>query len=270
MVPVTDGTMDGAWSAAEGYERYMGRWSSRLARAVVPLLGVAPGTHWLDVGCGTGAVTAAVVADAEPASVLGVDPSPAYVAAATARVTDARARFAVGDATRLTLDDGSVGAVVSGLVLNFVPDPVAALCEMDRVLSRGGQLAVWVWDYGDGMEMLRRFWAAAVAEDPAAAALDEGARFPVSRRDGLAGVLARAGLSAVVEPVEITLGFTGFDDYWNPFLEGQGPAGTYVVGLPAAARQRLAARLRDTLPWADDGSLALPARAWLGLARAPG
>ena len=242
----------------------MGRWSRLLASVVLGWLDPPSGLSWVDVGCGTGALSAAVLAHADPTSVLGVDPSAAYVGLAGAQLTDRRAAFRVGDAAELPVADASVDRVVCGLVLNFVPDAQAALREMRRVLVPGGVIATYVWDYGDeGMQMLRRFWDAAIAEDPSAEAFDEGARFALSRPGGLEQCFAEAGVVDVAaRRVEVPTVFRDFDDFWTPFLGGQGPGPGYLASLSNESRDRIRARLDATLPRESDGSIRLAARAW--------
>jgi SAM-dependent methyltransferase len=189
--------------------------------------------------------------------------SAAYVAAATARVDDERVTFRVGESAALPLPDSSADQAVSGLVLNFVPDPVAAVREMRRALVPGGRVTAYVWDYSSGMQMLRHFWDAAIAEDPGAASLDEGARFPLCRSDRLHACFADAGLEDLdARPVEVPTVFHDFNDYWTPFLGGQGPAPGYCAGLQQDGRDRLSSRLRVTLPQESDGTIRLSARAW--------
>jgi SAM-dependent methyltransferase len=247
-----------AWSAAEPYEPFMGRWSRRLAAEVVAWIDAPPQQRWLDVGCGTGAASQAVLTGTDPASLIGVDPSEAYVVAARARLDDPRVTVKVGDAMALPVPDSSVDQVISGLVLNFVPDMGAAVAEMRRVLVPGGQATAYVWDYADGMQMLRIFWDAAIAADPAAEELDEGPRFPVCRPGGLQAVFGTAGFDVVdARRVDVPMDFRDFDDYWTPFLGGQGPAPSYVATLSEASRDRLRARLRASLPTEEDGSIHL-------------
>jgi SAM-dependent methyltransferase len=253
-----------AWSSAEPYEPFMGRWSRLLATEVLDWLDPLPGLRWLDVGCGTGAMSSAVLNRAAPLSLVGVDPSAAYLAAAQASLDDSRVAFGVGEAAALPVPDSSVDQVVSALVLNFVPDAVAAAVEMRRVLVSGGRATACVWDYSQGMQMLRAFWDAAVSETPDASSLDEGIRFPICRPDRLQACFARAGLSDLgVRPVEVPTTFSDFDDYWAPFLGGQGPAPAYCVALPDESREHLRARLKATLPTEPDGSIRLTARAWV-------
>ena len=235
-----------------------------MAARVVDSLQPASGLRWLDVGCGTGALSEAVVTQAEPLSLLGVDPSDAYVSAATARVDDPRATFVVGDATTLPVPDASIDEVASGLVLNFVPETGKALSEMRRVLVPGGRATAYVWDYADRMEMLRIFWDAAIAEDSSAGSLDEGARFPLCREGELSICLSDAGMSSIkAGHIDIDTTFRSFDDYWQPYLGGQGPSPSYLTSLTHDARERLRDRLRFALPHAADGSIRLVARAWV-------
>jgi len=251
------------WAAGDAYEPYIGRWSRLVAREFLAWLGPAAGGSWLDVGCGTGALAATVLTTADPAALVGLDPSAGFLANARARLDDRRARFVVADARRLPLAGARFDAVVSGLVLNFVPDPAAAVAEMARVARPGGRVAAYVWDYAGGMELIRRFWDAAAALDPAAADLDEGRRFPLCRPEPLAGLFRDAGLGEVaVRAVQVPTVFRDFDDYWTPFLGGQGPAPGYVLSLDEAGRVALREELAARLPAAADGSIALAARAW--------
>jgi SAM-dependent methyltransferase len=251
------------WAVGRAYEPYIGRWSRLVARELVAWLEVAGGAAWLDVGCGTGALGQTVLEAADPATVLGVDPSERFVAYARAQLADARARLVVADARRLPVGDHRFDAVVSGLVLNFVPDPALAVREMARATRPGGRVAAYVWDYAGRMELIRRFWDAATAIDPAAARLDEGGRFDLCRPDPLARLFQDAGLAEVeVRPIEVPTRFRDFDDYWHPFLGGQGPAPAYAMALDEERRSVLRDEVRRRLPVAADGSIALVARAW--------
>ncbi|MFG2877026.1 class I SAM-dependent methyltransferase [Streptomyces sp. NPDC048337] len=255
------------WAAGDAYERYMGRWSRLVAEVFVARLGAGSGLRWLDVGCGTGALTAVVAARCRPRALVGLDRSPGFVRAARAA---APARFAVADALALPVRDAACDAVVSGLALNFLPSPQTAAAEAARVVRPGGLVATYVWDYAGGMEFLRRFWDAAAEADPSAAALHEGHRFPVCRPGPLRALWTGAGLVDVaVDPIEVPTVFTGLADFWEPFLSGQGPAPGYVSALAPAARDRLRDRLADTLPARPDGSIPLAARAWAVRGRRP-
>lgn len=251
------------WAKGDAYERYVGRWSRQVATSFVSRLGVPAGRRWLDVGCGTGALSAAVLAAADPVDVVGVDPSQGFVVHARTHVTDPRARFEIANAQLLPFPDDRFDAVVSGLVLNFLPEPPAAAAELARVAAPGGRVASYVWDYAEGMAMIRHFWDAATALDPAAAALDEGSRFPLCRPEPLRELWAYAGLTDVtVEAIEVPTVFCDFDDYWTPFLGAQGPAPGYAASLPEDHLTGLRDLLRDRLPTGPDGSIRLTARAW--------
>jgi SAM-dependent methyltransferase len=251
------------WAVGSAYEPYVGRWSRLVAREFVAGLGVADGAAWLDVGCGTGALSQTVLGMAGPAVLVGIDPSVGYIGYARARLPDRRARFVVADARQLPVGDARFDIVVSGLVLNFVPDPAQAMREMARVTRAGGRVAAYVWDYADKMELIRCFWDAAAAIDPAAVQLDEGRRFGLCQPEPLARLFQDAGLTQVgVRPVEVLTRFRDFDDYWHPFLGGQGPAPGYAMALDEAQRAVLREELRARLPVTADGSIPLVARVW--------
>jgi SAM-dependent methyltransferase len=258
----TTPSVSDTWEQGNPYERYIGRWSRQVAPRFLDWLGAAPGQRWLDVGCGTGALSAAILDRCAPASVVGVEPSEGFRASASRRLGE-RARVLAGDGAHLPLDDGACDVVVSGLVLNFVPDVHAALREMARVGTPGATVAAYVWDYADRMEVIARFWDTAVSLDPAAAALHEATRFPLCTPAALAAAFEGAGLRDVqTGSVEVTAAFADFDDYWQPFLGGQGPAPAYVAQLSDAGRAALRSRLQRSLPAGPDGRLSLAARAW--------
>lgn len=255
--------MNDNWIDGEAYEQYVGRWSRLVAAEFLPRLAVPPGGSWLDVGSGSGALSSAILALAAPRAVKGVDRSAAYVALATERVADDRVQFVAGDAQQLPVETGAYDAVVSGLMLNFVPTPALAVAEMARAARPGGVVAVYLWDYAERMQFMRHFWNAAAALDPAAAALDEGRRFPLCRPDALQQLFTAAGLTGVaVWPIDVWTVFADFDDFWSPFLGGQGPAPGYVAGLDETRQAALRERLRAALPVALDGTIPMVARAW--------
>lgn len=263
-------TAPSAWASAESYERYVGRWSRQVAAEFLARLDVPPGLRWLDVGCGTGVLSRAILDRCDPVSVVGIEPSPPFLAAATERVGDPRASFRAGTAEELPLADDAVDVVVSGLVLNFVPDRPAALAAMRRVVAPGGLVAAYVWDYVDGMQLMRHFWDAAVACDPAARELDEGNRFPGCAPQGLQSSFEDAGLLDVgVEAIVVPTRFTDFADYWDPFLGGTGPAPQYVASLDEERRAVLREELHRRLPVEEHGAISLTARAWAVRGREP-
>jgi len=247
------------------YERFMGRWSRRLAPLLVTFAGVAGKDSVLDAGCGTGALSFAIGDMVPSARLTGVDPSAAYVRDAQARAPADRMRFLVGDARALEFRDASFDKTLSLVVMNFVPDPARAVGEMTRVTRPGGVVAAAVWDYGHGMEMLRVFWDEAVALDGASATASSDERnMPLCRQGELAALWRSGGLEHVEEQaLEIEMPFASFDDYWLPFLGGQGPAGAHVAGLTDAARSALEARLRARLlAGQQDRAFTLRGRAW--------
>lgn len=251
------------WASGAAYEPYVGRWSRLVARAFLAWLGVPPGRRWLDVGCGTGALSQVILDVASPSRVDGLDRSDGYVAYAREHVRDPRARFEAGDAQALPAETAAYGAVVSGLVLNFVSEPSRAAAEMARVARPGGVVAAYVWDYAGKMELMRHFWDAAVALDPAVHELDEGRRFRICRPEPLAALFRTVGLTEV-EPraIDVATVFRDFDDYWSPFLGGQAPAPGYAMSLGEERRAALRERIRSGLPIHPDGSIHLIARAW--------
>jgi SAM-dependent methyltransferase len=253
----------GVWESGSGYEGYVGRWSRRVAVGFIDRLASGPGARWVDVGCGTGAVTETILARADPASVVGVDPSEAFVEFACERVTDPRASFEVADGAALPVPDGAVDAAISGLVLNFVPDPVAMLADMRRVTRAGGTVAIYVWDYGEGMQIMRHFWDAAIEQDPAVAEEAETLRFEICKPEPLRDAFQRAGLGDVdVGAIDVPAVFVDFDDYWQPFLMATAPAPRHVMSLSDADREDLRQRLIARLPTEPDGSIHLTVRAW--------
>jgi SAM-dependent methyltransferase len=251
------------WAVGAGYERYVGRWSRLVAPEFLNWLGLPVHQSWLDVGCGTGVLTQAILELTSPARVTGVDASDPFVVHARAHVTDPRADFRKGDAQALPLGDGEVDTVVSGLVLNFIPDQAKAVAEMRRVARPGGVVAAYVWDYAGEMQLMRKFWDAAAALDPKAQELDEAKRFPVCRPKPLEDLFTAAGLREVaVTQIDVPTLFKNFDDYWSPFLGGQGPAPGYCMSLSEENRAVLGERIRSALPVQRDGSIHLIARAW--------
>jgi ubiquinone/menaquinone biosynthesis C-methylase UbiE len=257
--------MEGAtdrWASGDLYEPYVGRWSRPVAREFLAWLDPPAGLAWLDVGCGTGALTVAIAARGAPRRLAGVDPSAGFLDFAGRRLgSDAELRQ--GDAQDLPFAAAAFDRVVSGLVLNFVPDQPRAAAEMVRAARPGGEVALYVWDYAGKMELMRRFWDAAAALDPRGGELDEGKRFPICRPEALRRLLEVAGLAEVAtRAIEVPTIFRDFDDCWTPFLGGQGPAPGYCMSLAEDARAKLRERLREALPARPDGSIHLVARAW--------
>ncbi|HEY7032285.1 MAG TPA: class I SAM-dependent methyltransferase [Thermomicrobiales bacterium] len=262
------------WRGTDGYEAYVGRWSRPLAELFLAWFAAPKGGRWLDVGCGTGALTAAVLAAADPIAVAGIDPSPEFLGAAQAAIPDPRARFAPGDARALPVASGGFDAVVAGLVLNFVPEPAAAVAEMARAARAGGAVGAYVWDYSGGLQITRYFWEAVAATDPAAAALDPSPRFAMAQPEPLAALFGAAALGdVVVTALDLPMVFRNLNDFWLPHtIAGASNAQRYVTALDNARKAALRERLRATLPLTADGSLRLTGRAWAvrGTKRAAG
>ena len=251
------------WANGDKYESYIGRWSRLVAHEFIRWLNVPAGGQWLDVGCGTGALSETILQLAQPAAIKGIDRSEGFINFAKENVPDSRAEFEVGDAEELSEDTESFDAVVSGLVLNFIPHPERALAEMRRVTRAGGVVAVYVWDYAEGMQLIRHFFDAAIALDPKVIELDEGPRFPICHPDALRQLFESTGLQNVeVRAIEIPTVFRDFDEYWTPFLGGQGPAPSYAMSLSEEQRAALREQIRAGLPYNSDGSISLIARAW--------
>lgn len=255
------------WAQGDAYERYVGRWSRQLAPAFLQWAAIPRGAEVLDVGCGTGALSAAALW-AGASRVVGIDRSEAFVGEAKRLVPSGT--FLVGDAQALDEADAAFDAAVSGLVLNFVPEPARMASEMRRVVRPGGRVALYVWDYAGKMEMMRLFWDAASALDEGASQRDEAQRFPICAPGPLEATVRGAGLEEVeVTTLDQPTVFRDFDDYWTPFLGGSGPAPTYCTSLGEDARARLRERLRATLPVRPDGRIHLVARAFAVKGRVP-
>lgn len=250
------------WQAGMPYERYVGRWSRLVAPRFLTWLGVPPGQRWLDVGCGTGALCEAIVTQCAPASVTGLEPAEGFLSVARQKLPPDVA-LVTGSAAAMPLADASFDVVVAGLVLNFVPDLGAALAEIQRVAKPGASIGAYVWDYSGKMDLMRYFWNAAWELDADVAKLVEASRFPLCHPDALIQAMNDAGLQAAeVTAIDIATPFADFDDYWQPFLGGTGPAPAYATGLAESAREKLKARLQSQLPIQADGSIPLEARAW--------
>jgi SAM-dependent methyltransferase len=243
------------FAAAESYERFMGRWSRRLAVQFAGFAAVRDGTDVLDIGAGTGALACAVRATAPTARIAGIDPSAGFVELARRQHADLGIEFQIGDAQALPFAADSFDTTLSMLVLNFVPDPVGAVGEMKRVTRPGGTIAAALWDIAGEMEMLRIFFD----EARASTQLDERLT-PLLQPGALAALFRASGLDRVEEQaIDVAMHFDSFTDYWSPFLLGIGPAGNHVAQLSPNDSDALAARLRARL---GDGAFDLKGRAW--------
>ena len=232
------------FSTSAGYERFMGRWSRLLAPRYIAFAGVESGERVLDVGTGIGSLVAVLAATRASGEIVGIDPSEGFIGYAKKSAEPGRVRYEIGDAQALPFPDASFDQTMSMLVMNFVPDHDKAIAEMRRVTRPGGGVSACVWDYNEGMQMLRFFWDEAVALDPAVEPKDER-HMKLSRAGQLGRAWKKAGLADVRErPLVIDQAYASFDDYWGPFTKGAGPGGAYVVSLSEERRRQLEARLR--------------------------
>jgi ubiquinone/menaquinone biosynthesis C-methylase UbiE len=219
----------------DSYDRFMGRYSRELAPRFVAFAGLEPGMRALDVGCGSGLLTAALADRLGARNVAAADPSEPLLATCADRVPGADVRRAPAEA--LPWPDDSFDAVLSQLVLNFVSDADAAVAEMGRIVARGGILASCTWDYAGGMQMLRTFWDAAAELDPRAPD-EQNMRYRSA--DELAALWERHELDDVgTAPLDVQVGYDSFDDFWEPFMLGVGPAGAYCASLEPEQREPL-------------------------------
>ncbi len=264
---MTRESKDDAWGAGGSYEHYMGRWSREIAREFVAWLDQPAGRDWLDVGCGTGALSATILERCQPRSVLGVDPSDGFIKYARDANSDPGGLFEVAGAGALPCADHSIDVVASALAYNFFPDRPGALREMQRVARPGAAVSFYVWDYpGGGMGFMDAFWKAAVATDANAEAHVESTRFPFCTPEALLREVIRAGLAdAEVRAIEVAARFRDFEDFWFPFTLGAGPAPAYCMSLGDEARHALKQKLRSEL---GDRRIEFPARAWAVRGRA--
>jgi len=258
------------WTSGADYDRWMGRWSRLLAREFVNWLNLPGGLRWIDVCCGSGVITEAIVERSAPASVVGIDASSDQISFARQHRARANVTFETADAMTLPFPSASFDVAVCGLGLNYIPDPSQGLEEFCRVTRSGGTVAVYLWDYAQGTRFLREFWDAAIAIDSEAATSDQARRFPMCTPEGLRSLFEHAKLEDfTLHALEIVTCFTSFDDYWEPLLTGQGSAPNYLATRDQRTQGAIRERLRAALPANAQGAIELPARAWAIRARRP-
>jgi ubiquinone/menaquinone biosynthesis C-methylase UbiE len=249
------------WASGDAYEYYMGRWSSEVAALFLDWLQPEANSSWIDVGCGTGALTRVIASYGQFNSLVGADLSIDFISYAHQRIPDAS--FVNASALALPVCRNNFDFAVSGLALNFVPQPVQAVNELARATKPGGVVAAYVWDYSGKMEFLRYFLDAAVELNAAASSQHEGYRFTICGTESLSQLWQDAGLDQVtVQPLDAVTIFNNFDSYWEPFTFGNFPAPQYVTSLDNEGRKQLHDRLLSILPTQEDGSIRLTARAW--------
>jgi len=259
--PVLPGPKD-RWTSGDAYEIWMARWSRLLAPQLLDWLDVPPGARWLDLCCGTGILSQAIAERCRPARVLGLDRAASQIDFARRHRAGPSIEYGVSDAVSLPSADVSFDVCVSGLGLNFISDPAKALAEASRVIRPGGIVAAYVWEYSGQARFLREFWDAAIAVDPAAAEFDQGRRFPLCTPEGLRSAFVAAGFHDIaLRPLDILTRFQDFDDYWQPFLLGQGSAPVYLASRTERVRDAIRERVKASLPAEADGTILLGARA---------
>lgn len=258
------------WTSGADYDRWMGRWSRLLAREFLEWLNLPDGLRWIDVCCGSGVLTEAIVERNAPTAIVGVDISPEQINFARQHRARHNVTFEIANAMSLPFADASFDVAVCGCGLNYIPNPYQGLVEFRRVVRPGGILAIYVWDYEHGAKFLREFWDVAIAVDGEAASFDQARRFPMCTEAGLRALFAQVKLEDVTaRPLDIVTRFTTFDDYWEPLMSGQGSAPSYLATRASHVQTKIRDRLRATLPINGQGAIELPARAWAIRARRP-
>ena len=261
---------DDRWTSGADYDQWMGRWSRLLAEQFLMWLNPPRGLRWIDVCCGSGVVSEAIAEYGAPASVVGVDVSPEQINFARQLRARSNVSFEMAEATSLPFADASFDVAVSGLGLNYIPNPMRGLEELRRVVRPGGTIALYVWDYEQGARFLREFWDAAATIDREAAAFDQARRFPICTQSGLRNLFEQASLiGSTVHALDVVTRFTNFDDYWQPLLSGQGSAPNYLASRDKKIQTAIRDRLREALPRNPQGAIELPARAWAVRGRRP-
>lgn len=249
------------WNDGDPYEYFMGRWSSLMSIEFLKWLNMPSNLNWLDVGCGTGALSATIEQNCNPNNLASVDPSESFIEKVKNRVS-ITGEFRVGSVENLPFENENFEVIVSGLALNFFPNLERALSELKRVSKPNGVIAAYVWDYSGRMDFLRYFWDAAYQIDPKSRELDEGIRFPICNSENLIKAFDNANLIEVDSAkLDIDTIFKNFDDYWNPFLGAQGPAPSYLASLNSDLQKDLKNIIKERLQFEPDGSIKLLGRA---------
>ncbi|HET6994825.1 MAG TPA: class I SAM-dependent methyltransferase [Chitinophagaceae bacterium] len=254
-------TSNDNWNSGDPYEYFMGRWSRLMAPQFLTWLKLPANLKWIDLGCGTGALSEAIYNQCTPSHLTSMDPSREFLDKAGTRLSG-KTDLVVGSASAIPLPSQTLDVVVSGLAINFFPELETAFFEMKRVVKPDGVIAAYVWDYSGRMEFLRIFWDTACEIDEEGKKSDEGVRFPLCDRTQLAKSFEKAGLLNIETAfLDIETLFENFEDFWSPFLGGQGPAPGYLASLSKMKQEEFKLAIRKKLPVQQDGSIKLLARA---------
>jgi len=249
------------WNDGDPYEYFMGRWSSLMSIEFLKWLKIPPNLNWLDVGCGTGALSATIEQYCNPNNLASVDPSESFIEKLKHRIS-ITGEFRVGSVENLPFENENFEVIVSGLAINFFPNLERALSELKRVAKPNGVIAAYVWDYSGRMDILRYFWDAAYQIDPKSREFDEGLRFSICNSENLIKAFENANLLEIESAkLDIDTIFKNFDDYWNPFLGAQGPAPSYLASLNSQLQKDLKNNIKERLQFESDGSIKLLGRA---------
>lgn len=252
-----------SWSSGNLYNAYMGKWSEQIAKQFIKWLQPSDNALWLDVGCGTGALTKTIVHQASPELIYGLDPSADFISEAKTFVQSPQVNFLVGSGTDIAFNNNHFDYAVSALALNFMPNPQTAIQEISRVTKENGIIALYVWDYIDKMEWLRYFWSSAVALDKSASQYDEGVRFPICQPDNLKALFESCNLKDIeLASLSIPAYFETFEAYWELLNIGNFPAPAYLKSLSKEKQTELKAHLQEAVPTQPDGLIYMATRAW--------
>jgi SAM-dependent methyltransferase len=258
------------WTSGADYDQWMGRWSRLVAHKFVAWLDLPSALRWIDICCGSGVLTEAIVESSAPSSVAGIDVSAEQTEFARQHRARPNVTFETGNAQALPFADSSFDVAVCGLGLNYIPSPAEGLQEFKRVTRPGGTIAVYVWDYLHGARFLREFWDAATAVDSDAVGFDQARRFPICTPEGLRELFEQTKLEEpAVQAIDVVTSFASFNAYWEPLLTGQGSAPNYLATRDKKIRDEIRERLTGALPTNSTGGIDLPARAWAIRARRP-
>jgi ubiquinone/menaquinone biosynthesis C-methylase UbiE len=241
----------------EAYERLMGRWSRLVGEVFLDWLDIPKGLRWLDVGCGNGAFTEAIITHSAPAAVAAIDPSNGQLAYARSRPGTKLAEFQRGDAQQLPFDDATYDIAVMALVISFIPNPLRAVTEMARVVRPGGSVATYMWDRPGGGTPVEPIYVAAKSlgmNPPPPPGVE------ISRLHAMRDLWEKANITSIeTRVIRIPVVFSNFDDFWDSTVVPVGAQRKFLQELSPDARERLRARLRDQLPVSPDGRIAYEA-----------